>query len=117
AEAGQLGDVDGHRLGERLDLEHARHYWEGGKVALEEPFRGGDALDPDDALRVGVVLYDPVDQQEGPAMRDQRLDLAGRVDRGGLGRRRGLGRGLDRGVGPVVLQVIGTGGTRGAPPR
>ena len=28
----------------------------------------------------GVVLDDPVDEQERPAMRDQRLDLAGRVE-------------------------------------
>ena len=33
------------------------------------------ALEPDDPLGVGVVLDDAVDEQERPAMRDQRLDL------------------------------------------
>ena len=89
AEARLLGDVDRHRLGERLDLEDARHDRQAREVALEEPLGRGDALDPDDPLRLGVVLDDPVDEQERPAMRDQRLDLAGRVDRGGwrVGRR------------------------------
>ena len=51
-------------------------------------------LMPDDPLRLGVVLDDPVDHQDRPAMRDERLDLAGRVD-GGLGHGRlasGVGR-------------------------
>ena len=52
-------------------------------MALEEPLGRGHALDPDDPLRLGVVLDDPVDEQERPAMRDQRLDLAGRVDGAG----------------------------------
>ena len=38
---------------------------------------------PDDPLGRLVVLDDAVDQQERPAVRDQRLDLAGRVDDGG----------------------------------
>ena len=89
AEPVLLGDVDGHRLGERLDLEDAGHHRQAREVALEEPLGRGDALDPDDPLRLGVVLDDAVDEQERPAVRDQRLDLAGRVDvavAGGLGR-------------------------------
>ena len=83
AEARLLGDVDGHRLGERLDLEDAGHDRQPREVALEEPLGGGHGLEADDPLRLGVVLDDPVDEQERPAMRDQPLDLAGRVDRGG----------------------------------
>ena len=43
-------------------------------------------LSPTIRFASGVVLDDPVDEEERPAMRDQRLDLAGRVDR----RRRGV---------------------------
>ena len=77
---GLLRDVDGHRLGERLDLEDAGHDRQAREVALEEPLGRGHALDADDPLRLRVVLDDPVDEQERPAVRDQRLDLAGRVD-------------------------------------
>ena len=87
AEAGLLGDVDGHRLGERLDLEHAGHDRQAGEVALEEPLGRGHALLAHDALRLGVVLDDAIDEQERPAMRDERLDLPGRVDDAGRGER------------------------------
>ena len=46
-------------------------------------------LIPTIRLAVGVVLDDPVDQQDRPAVRDERLDLAGRVDRAGC--RQGVG--------------------------
>ena len=52
AEARLLGHVDGHRLGERLDLEDARHDRQAREVALEEPLGRGHALDPDDPLRL-----------------------------------------------------------------
>src|SRR6185503_7417292 len=52
---------------------------------------GRHALDPDDPLRGLVVLDDPVDEEDRPAMRDERLDLAGRVDRLVLRRRGGVG--------------------------
>ncbi len=80
AEPGLLRDVDGHRLGKRLDLDDARHHRQPREVALEEPLGRGDRLEPDDPLRVRVVLDDPVDEQERPAVRDQRLDLARRED-------------------------------------
>jgi hypothetical protein len=79
---GLLRDVDGHRLGERLDLEHAGHDRQAREVALEEPLGRGHGLDPHDPLRVRVVLDDPVDEQERPAMRDEALDLAGCCGRG-----------------------------------
>ena len=44
AEALLLGDVDGHRLGQRLHLQHAGHDRQPREVALEEPLRGGHAL-------------------------------------------------------------------------
>ena len=81
AEPRLLRDVDRHRLGQRLDLEDAGHDRQAREVALEEPLGRGHALDPDDPLRRRVVLDDPIDEQDRPAMRDQRLDLAGRVDR------------------------------------
>ena len=84
AEPGLLGDVDGHRLGQRLDLHDARHDRQAREVATEEPLGRSDALLADDPLRVGVVFDDPIDEQERPAMRDECLDLAGGVD-GGLG--------------------------------
>ncbi len=85
AEPGLLGDVNRHRLGERLHLEHPGHHRQTREVALEIPLAGGHALDPDDPLGLRVVLDDPVDEQERPAMRDQRLDLACRVDGFGHG--------------------------------
>ena len=42
AEAGLLGDVDGHRLGERLDLEDAGHDRQAREVALGAPLGRGD---------------------------------------------------------------------------
>src|SRR4029079_19289319 len=81
AEAGLLGDVDGHRLGEGLDLEDAGHDRQPREVALGPPLGRRDALEPDDSLGLGVVLDDPVDHEDGPAMRDERLDLLRRVDR------------------------------------
>ena len=45
AEARLLGDVDGHRLGQRLDLEHAGHDRQAREVALEEPLGRGHGLD------------------------------------------------------------------------
>ena len=39
AEALLLGDVDGHRLGQRLDLEHAGHHRQAREVALEDTTR------------------------------------------------------------------------------
>jgi hypothetical protein len=80
AEARLLGHVDAHRLGQSLDLEHARHDRLAGEVALEEPLGGGHGLEADDPLGFLVVLDDPVDEQERPAMRDELLDLAGRQD-------------------------------------
>ncbi len=55
-------------------------------MTLEEPFGRGHALDPHDPLALGVVLDDPVDEQEWPSMRDERLDLTGRMDGLGHGR-------------------------------
>src|SRR5206468_5291742 len=49
-EAGLLCDVDGHRLGERLDLQHPGHDRQAWEVALKEPFARGHALDGDDPL-------------------------------------------------------------------
>ena len=74
AEARLPGDIDGHRLGERLHLDHAGQDRQPREVALEEPLRRGDRLETDDPLRLGLVLDDPIDKQERPAMRDQRLD-------------------------------------------
>src|SRR5207248_8382055 len=76
-----LGDVDGHRLGKGLDLQDAGHDGEARKVALEEPLRCGHGLRPYDAVGVGVVLDDAVDEQERPAVRNEVLDLTRRVDR------------------------------------
>jgi hypothetical protein len=45
----------------------------------------GHALLPDDPLRLGVVLDDPVDEQERVSVRDQAFDLGGRVDDAGHG--------------------------------
>src|SRR6185503_18967453 len=89
AEAGLLRDEDRHRLGERLHLEHAGHDRQAREVALGPPLGGGHALDPDDPLGRFVVLDDPVDHEDRPAMRDQRLDLAGRVNRAGRRQRVG----------------------------
>ena len=107
AEPRLLRDVDGHRLGERLDLEDAGHDRQAREVALEEPLGRGHALEPDDPLRVGVVLDDPVDEEERPAMRDQRLDLAGRVDGARLRERVGAAGG-----GAVGIAVSVTGSSR-----
>ena len=89
AEPGLGGHVAGHRLGERLDLDDARHHRQAREVALEEPLGRGHGLDPDDPLLGGLVLHDPVHEEERPAVRDQRLDLAGRVDDAGRGERVG----------------------------
>ena len=95
AEAGLLGHEDGHRLGQGLDLQHPGHDRQAREVALEEPLRRGHRLEPDDPPGRLVVLDDPIDEQERPAMRDQALDLAGRVDDG----RRGVGHGQLHGAG------------------
>ena len=117
AEPRLLGDVDGHRLGERLDLEDAGHDRQAREVALEEPLGRGHGLEPDDPLRLRVVLDDPVDEQERPAVRDERLDLAGRVDVvGGVerrGRRSVTGgsswrRSVERAVGSTVASSLRT---------
>jgi hypothetical protein len=75
-----LRDIDAHRLGERLHLEDAGHDRQPREVALEEPLGRGHALVTDDAPCLRVVLHDAIDEQERPAMRDERLDLARRVD-------------------------------------
>ena len=53
--------------------------------------------------RRGVVLDDPVDEQERPAVRDERLDLAGRMDRSRA--RPGVGRQVGA-VGHRVRAVV-----------
>ena len=72
-EALAAGDVDGHRLGQRLDLEHAGHDRQAREVALEEPLGRGDALLGPDVAALAVLLDDAVDEQERPAVRDERL--------------------------------------------
>ena len=81
-----LGDVHGHRLGQGLHLDDAGHHRQAREMALEIPLARGDALDPDDAPGLRVVLDDAIDEQERPAVRDERFDLAGRVDGFGHGR-------------------------------
>src|SRR5579862_104159 len=85
AEPGLLGDIDGHRLGERLDLEDAGHDGQAREVTLGPELGRGHALLADDPLGLGLVLDDPVDHQHRPAMRDQALDVVGRMDDRGHG--------------------------------
>ena len=53
-------------LGHGLHLQHARHHWVVGEVALEERLVHGDVLDACDAAVVHV--HDAVHQQEGVAV-------------------------------------------------
>src|SRR5215217_3988540 len=57
AEPGLLRHVDRHRLRERLDLEDARENRQAREMALRPELRRGNALDPDDPLRLGVVFH------------------------------------------------------------
>jgi hypothetical protein len=61
----------------RLDQQHARHDRTAGKMALELRFVGGDVLDSDPEF-VAAGADDPVDEQEGIAVREnaeQSLDV------------------------------------------
>src|SRR3990170_3177830 len=59
AEARLLRDVDRHRLGDRLHLEHAGHDRQPREVAGEVPLRRRHRLQADDPLRLPVVLHGP----------------------------------------------------------
>src|SRR5690606_20489796 len=60
-------------LRQALDDQHARHYREAGKVALEERLVDADGLDDDRAL-VAVHVDDAVHEQERVAVRQQFQD-------------------------------------------
>src|SRR4029079_5738272 len=92
---------------ECLDLDDAGHHRQAREMTLEIPLARGDTFDPDDPLRPGVVLDDAVDKQERPAVRDQRFDLARRVDGFGHGR---LQDGCGKSVWVVTTEACGAAG-------
>lgn len=67
-------DGDGARLRHRLDDQDARHDRPAGKVALEVPLVGANALARDDA-RARLELEHLVDEEKRITMRQDRLDL------------------------------------------
>jgi hypothetical protein len=67
---------DSAALRQRLNYQDARHYRRTGKVALKERFVNADLFDPDDALE-RRQFDDPIDQQEGIAMRKKLLNAFG----------------------------------------